>query len=124
MLINFCVLKNLPAQTNDIDIFYTNTWRSAWQSTGVPYYGSKNNICFPNDDVILARMEIFNYWFNPHPFNNKFHDVMLEKENKIIDLQFQIKDTKKKNKKLFFWGLGIGSGIVIIPLILVKFFSL
>lgn len=120
LLIGWHGSKNLRAETNDVDLFYNQTWAIAWDSTGTPYYDSKGSICFSNDGVILARMEIFNHWFMPHPFENKYHDLMLAKEVEIIDLKFDLDKSKKRNIKIFFIGAGIGTGLVIIPLILIK----
>lgn len=112
LLLSCAGLSSLGAQTNsDIDLFYSDTWQAAWDDTGEPYYNSKGHICFPHDDVLLARLEVFNYFFMPHPFNSFYQSIMLEKETKIIDLEVDLKLEQRKKRKMFFTGLGLGSAI-------------
>jgi hypothetical protein len=92
----------LQAQTNSVDIFYKETWAKAWDDCGEPYYNG-DRICFPCDSIILARLEVFNYWFQPHPFNNRFHDEMMDLEMMVEELnvklhiaKIELKDTRKK----------------------------
>ena len=92
-LISSLGLTSLWAQTNDIDIFYNQTWKAAWDKCLNPYYNKDGDICFPCDNVILARLEIFAFWFQSHPFQNRFHDTLL-------NLEVQIEDGRAENDLL------------------------
>jgi hypothetical protein len=123
-VISLSALANLWAEskTNDINIFYNQTWARAWsQCPTDPFYdkndGTNEAICFVCDDIILARLEIFSYWFMPHPFDNRFQNILLEKESRITELEDTLMFAKKRNRKLFIIGAGLGSiittGIII-----------
>ena len=121
ILILIILILSLSAQTNDtVNIFYKNTWQMAWQSPGKAYLNSKGHISFPHDDVVLARFEIFNHWFMPHPHSNRFHDIILKLETEKIDLEFKLDNSRKRNKKMLFVGMGMGSAILLIPAIIIK----
>jgi len=112
---------SLTAQTNDsVDIFYKPTWQRAWSYTGNAYLNSKGHISFPKDDVVLARFEVFNWWFMPSPHKNRFHDVMLECESKVEYFKFEAKLAKRRNRKMFYIGAGTGFCIIFVPALIIK----
>jgi len=108
------------------DIFYTNTWSAAWEPYGkVKYFG--NWIAFEKDYVVLARLEVFNYFFMPHPFNCIYDDDMKEVEIIIEDLnvenhnlKFENKNLKKSRNKSFGWGAVVGAVLTSIIIISIK----
>jgi hypothetical protein len=114
MMINLSVLMNsLQAKTNDINFFYKKTWQCAWDKCDKMSFYYNGAICFPCDNIILARLEIFNYFFMPHPFNNLYHDILLEKENTIGMFTLDLAESKSRNRKMFFLGAGVGSALII-----------
>ena len=114
-------LINLAAQTNDsVNVFYTPTWSVAWESPGKAYLNSKGDISFPRDDVVLAKFEVFNYWFAPHPHNNLFHETLLESESKVEYFRVELKLSKRKNRKSFVKGIAIGAGVILGAAITIK----
>lgn len=111
----------LIAQTNDsVNAFYNESWAVAWNKIGKSYYNNKDHIVFINDDVVLARLKVFKHYFWSHPHSNRFHDLMLELETDKVDLGIKLDNSRKRNRKTFFKGLGIGAGIVLAGAITIK----
>lgn len=113
-LISLSALMNLWAKekTNDINIFYNDTWGNAYNDCPIDcFYDKTTNgnevICFQCDDIILARLEMWNYFFAPHPFENRYHDIKLELETEKYK-------NKRKNKRIIgVTIIGTISGIII-----------
>lgn len=134
MILIFCAdLTNLNAQEtnsysndNTLDVFYQDTWAAAWSNTGKPYIDSRGSICFPNKKVVLARFEIFNYFFMPMAFENLYHSSMLDLEvmieQKNVDLHIMTEKYKRLRKRTFktvliFCGIGILAGSITVLVI-------
>jgi hypothetical protein len=70
----------------------------------------------------MARLEIFNYWFMPHPFSNRFQDELLAVEVKTYELEAKLLAVKKRNK--VFFGIGAGAGAIVTGGIIILFNNL
>ncbi len=75
---------------------------------GQVYHNNKGQLVIPNELVGTARLVMWSYFFSGHPFNNRYHDNMLEKESKIAFLENETYMAKKRNRRVAFIGGGIG----------------
>ena len=70
--------------------------------------------------ILDAKLWMLEWWFFPEPGNNRFHELMLDKESKIIFLEHELKLSKRKNRKMLYVGAGIGSALILVPALILK----
>lgn len=118
--------STVKSTNNTLDIFYSNTWADAWLSPGTSYIDLKGSICFPNKNVVLARFEVFNFFFMPHAFDNRYHDSHLELEcmveDRRVDLHIMTEKYKRLRKRTFktvliSCGIGLLAGSITVLVI-------
>jgi hypothetical protein len=80
----------------------TNSNYIAWNP--FKYYISRDGFFISRDiDVLKAKLAHWDYWFQPHPFKNRFQDDFLAYESKLVDLhvdyELKVQDLETKLKK-------------------------
>jgi hypothetical protein len=124
LLVGCLGLTSLVAETND---FYNPRWANAWDSLGRVERSGDGRITVGNEIALLARLEIFEYFFQPHPFNNRYHDLMLQLEVDVedarVELHMEKANNKRKKKAWFVVGLVGGFVVGLTPTVLIKIYK-
>ena len=100
-LSNLCARRK-PKEIDSLNIFYNPKWQLAWEGCAFePSYDDEDTngndvICFACDEILLAKLMVFDYFFMPHPFQSRFHDIMLDKETTIYELTEKDKRRKRR----------------------------
>lgn len=123
MLAVLICLTAWSQETNDLEIFYTPEWQAAWEPLGEIYLNDDNHLCIPNEVAATGRLLMWHYYFNPEPFNNIYHDQMLDLEVQIEDrnVELHMAEQRLKNsrkKYLIIGSLAFASGLITGILIL------
>ena len=76
------------------------------------FYKRAKYTCMPTK-ILDAKLWMLEFWFWPHTGENRFNDLFLEKENKIIYFKSELRRAKRRNRKTFIIGLSIGAGVIL-----------
>lgn len=95
------------------------TFKGAWGDLGKTYINSRGHLCIPNELVGSTRLLMWNYYFYPHPFDNRYNDDMLTLESKIEYFKFEVKLVKRRTRKLAATWAGISSAATLVICILI-----
>jgi len=75
----------------------TNQDYRAWNSFK---YLIKDGMFYTKDiKTLKAKLAHWNYWFYPHPFKNRFEDIMLEEFQKQQNLIYELEFIEKRHNK-------------------------
>lgn len=110
-----------PSLTNTISDIEVEFWTN--RNIDIAYrhfHYYRNNygyIVCTTPKVLIAKLWFLNYWFWPMPENNRFHDLMLEKEIMIADRDFENnilrKKLRRKNGQIVTFGsIGVLLGVI------------
>jgi len=118
LVVLLCLTSYVRAETNNT--FLNPTWEDAWGDMGEPYINSKGHLCIPNELVGTARIVMWFHFFDGHPLNNRYHDILLEHEVGKARLEFKLGDYIEKQKKYVWKIVGLLAIIIAETWALVK----
>ena len=112
-----------PVSTDEVYLQNTNYIDLAYREYS--YYKKVFNdieyTCIPTE-IMDAKLWMLDYWFMPHPGENRFNDTLFDFEVRIEHLNIELHDTKSRlrgrNKKIAIAGvLGFVAGGVSVLLL-------